>query len=250
MAEPSPTQELYACNGCIEQIPQHKARISCHSCPSYHLCANCFVIKQFTPPHTASHATLILKRSGCVVPSPPGFFKPGPALPLRPTIAINTGPPPPPPRPVVRSQPEIPTANWGALWSVIKGAGSGSSAVKDKRVSVNRTISQDSMMSGASGSEIPPPHPPRPLLPQRTESQRLAPSYPRPDKWGPLFEADSTPNSIFVALMSTIFSKLDPEHTGCLRPEVYAEFLDLQGYELGSNICSLPLPHSLVPFAH
>lgn len=240
MADEELTPELYACNGCIEQIPQHRARISCHSCPDYHLCANCFVIKQFVKPHTVSHATLILKRSGVVVPPPPGFnAKTGPALPPRPTISVNTGTSPAP-RAVVRTQPEMPTANWGALWNVLKP--------KDKRMrqaSVvdsnikevdKRTVSSDSMMSGTHGSaESTPPLPLRPIAPIRMESQ--APSYPMPNKWEPLFEADSTPNSIFVALMSTIFSQLDPEHTGVLRPETYSDFLDLQGYELGSNIC-------------
>ncbi|MBA7581814.1 hypothetical protein ES708_23725 [subsurface metagenome] len=73
----------------------------------------------------------------------------------------------------------------------------------------------------------------------------MAPSYPRPAKWEPLFEEDSsTPTPIFVALMSTVFAHLDPRHTGYLSPEVYSGFLDLQGVETSNNICKSPKPLS------
>jgi hypothetical protein len=64
-----------------------------------------------------------------------------------------------------------------------------------------------------------------------------APSYSRPANWEPLFGNDSGPTPIFVALMSTVFSHLDPQHTGYLSPEIYSGFLDVQGYPLTENIC-------------
>ncbi len=65
------------------------------------------------------------------------------------------------------------------------------------------------------------------------------PSYPQPATWQSLLEIDGTPTPVFVALMSTIFGHLDPEHTGYLRPETYSAFLDVQGYDLDLNSCRL-----------
>jgi hypothetical protein len=238
MADESSDQELYQCNGCLEKIPAHRARVSCHSCPDYHLCANCFVIKQYTKPHADSHATLVLKKSGVVVPLPPGFTpRPAPALPPRQNSTINT-------RQTARAT-ELPTANWGALWNVLKAP----LEKKDKRGRIDATVKSDglndmregstsSMMSGANGSGVKdlPPSPPQYVTEEENYDNQI-PSYPQPAEWEALFEADSTPTPIFIAFMSTIFGHLDPKHAGYLAPEVYSDFLDVQGYELASNIC-------------
>lgn len=227
-------EELYVCSGCLEQIPIHRARISCHNCTDYHLCANCFVIKQYVKPHNESHATWVLKQSGVVVPGPPGLPPKAPTLPPRPKPTLNT-----------RQPVELPTANWGALWNVLKAP----LEKKDKRGRVDTTVtdgpgeirdvSPSSMMSGANGTpekELPPT-PAKSIRQGLDRVDSIAPSYPRPESWVPLFEPDSTPTPIFVAFMSTIFGHLDPLRTGSLTPEVYSDFLDAQGYELGSNIC-------------
>lgn len=252
-------QDLYSCNGCNDEIPTDRARIACHICPDYHLCANCFVIKQFSKPHIESHSTMVLKSSGFVVPTPPGFApRAAPALPPRQKSQQS-----------VRVS-EMPTANWGALWNVIKAPlekmdkknRKGSVDVKDdefKNVDV-RGRSASTMSGGLDGkakeherdsergsdacsplSQNPvnslPPSPPKSFRHGLDRVDSSAPSYPRPAKWEPLFETDGTPTPIFVALMSTIFSHLDPNHTGYLRPETYSAFLDVQGCDLDSNSC-------------
>lgn len=246
------TQELYGCNGCKENIAIDRARIHCHTCPDFHLCANCFVIKQFSRPHTESHSTMVLKVSGYVVPSPPGFPpRPKPALPPR----HNS-------RETMRGS-EMPTANWGALWNIMKAplekkdkkSRKGSDEVKGddfKNVDVH---GRSGSMSGGledkgkdpeSSSTSPlsqnpvntlPPSPPKSVRQGIERIDSSAPSYPIPVKWEPLFEADGTPTPIFVVLMSTLFGHLDPDHTGCLRPETYSAFLDVQGCDLEENSC-------------
>ncbi|KUJ11387.1 uncharacterized protein LY89DRAFT_739575 [Mollisia scopiformis] len=247
------TQDLYSCNGCSEKIPTGRARIACHTCPDYHLCANCFVIKQFSRPHSESHTTMILKSSGFVVPSLPGFApRAAPALPPRQNSARQS----------VRVS-EMPTANWGALWNIMKAPlekmdkknRKGSVDVKeDEFKNVELRGRSPSVMTGGldkgkeqekgSNSSSPlaqnpvnslPPSPPKCVLRGIERVDSSAPSYPRPAKWESLFEADGTPRPIFVALMSTIFSHLDPDHTEYLRPETYSAFLDVQGCDLELN---------------
>jgi hypothetical protein len=158
---------------------------------------------------------------------------------------------------------EIPTANWGAIWNVIK-APLEKKDKKTRKEGIDPTaIDQATELRPASesppqdGFEIAPLNrhpmnqfPPFPPSPPKSVRQRIekvdstAPSYPRPAKWELLFEADHTPTPIFVALMSTVFSHLDPQHTGYLSPEVYSGFLDVQGYPLFGNICRFHLLNS------
>jgi len=138
---------------------------------------------------------------------------------------------------------EVPTANWGALWSVLKAPlekkdkkgekASVDTSAKDVQPLEIKDAHPSSMQSDRNGPELPP-SPPKSVY-QGLESQ--APSYPQPASWQPFFEADSTPTPIFIAFMSTVFSHLDPHHRGALTPEIYSDFLDSQGYELGSNVC-------------
>lgn len=248
------TQDLYNCNGCKDDIDTDRARIDCHTCPDYHLCANCFVVKKFPKPHVESHSTMVLKMSGYIVPAPPGFPpRPKPALPPRQNSTVNT-------RDTTKIT-EMPTANWGALWNVMKAplqkkSKPSTDEVKDDFKSVDVRGRSNSEMSGAlddegkarkdSNATSPlsqnpintlPPSPPR-SVGQAVESfDSSAPSYPVPVKWEPLFEADGTPTAIFVVLMSTLFSHLDPEHTGYLKPEIFSAFLDIQGCSLEDNYC-------------
>lgn len=254
MAESSTDLELYTCNSCTFTIPTHLARVTCHQCPNHHLCANCHVIKAFVSPHTNSHSAMVFKQSGIVVPLPPGFApRPPPALPPRPRSTLDEDP-----KQSSKSsekgkgkEPELGAANWSALWSIMK-------APLEKKGKKSRTGSTDADENAdilepkdVTGSGLPddsevvsgekdlPPSPPRSVRRsiERVDSQAaITPSYPQPDKWEALFEADLTPTPIFVALMSTIFSHLDPEHIGFLRPETYSQFLETQGC-VESNVC-------------
>lgn len=251
------SQELYTCNGCREDIVTDQARVDCHTCPDFHLCSNCFVIKKFSNPHDESHSTMVLKMSGYVVPAPPGFPpRPKPALPPRSNSTVNN-------RETTRIS-EMPTANWGALWNIIKAplekkGQKASDEVKGdnfKNVDVHgRSTSEMSGTVDDKGKEREdsseaspmsqnpvntlPPSPPKSVGQGVDSIDSSAPSYPVPVKWEPLFESDGTPTPIFVVLMSTLFSHLDPEHTGYLNPETFSAFLDIQGCDLKDNSCNL-----------
>ncbi|EKD21029.1 uncharacterized protein L3040_004647 [Drepanopeziza brunnea f. sp. 'multigermtubi'] len=232
-------QEPYVCNSCIESIPAHRARVSCHSCPAHHLCANCHVIKNFIPPHAGSHSTMVFRQSGLVVPLPPGFApRSAPALPPRNSNPRES------PRPEAKMT-EMPTANWGALWSVLKAPlekkdkrGQKASANKQQAEMLQETAEggETSPITHEDIEDIPPSSPKSVGAGIDSEDTDAAPSHPRPASWEPLFEDDATtPTPIFVALMSTIFSHLDPMHTGFLNPEVYSGFLDAQGTDPSLN---------------
>jgi hypothetical protein len=108
------SQELYSCDGCSEEIPTERARVSCCSCPNYHLCANCFVIKNFSRHQSESHATMVFKLSRFVVPTPLVFpCRNPPALPPGSKSATTAK--------QTNRVSELPTTNWGALWNAIKG---------------------------------------------------------------------------------------------------------------------------------
>jgi hypothetical protein len=106
------SKDLYTCDGCSSVVPTDRARVSCHSCPNYHLCANCFVIKQFCASNVESHSTMVFKLFGFVVPAPPRFNRRPPPLPPRTNSNTSTN--------QTNRLSELPTANWGALWNAIK----------------------------------------------------------------------------------------------------------------------------------
>ncbi|TVY84781.1 hypothetical protein LSUE1_G001405 [Lachnellula suecica] len=236
----------YSCGSCTDIIPTQRARIQCHTCTDFHLCANCFVIKQFSKPHIDSHPTMVVKESGIIVPAAPGFSaRPPPPLPPRQNQATDA----------IAAESEIPMANWGALWSLMKAPlerrkkqGSVDDSVKSTQVEPTDPPSPAPTASGglAVNEDLPKPPqtpmspfplpPPKPVRRTTGMEPGEAPSYQQPSQWEPLFEADSTPTANFVALMSTIFNHLDPEQTGYLSPEIYSGFLEVQGYSLNSNI--------------
>ncbi|KAL2070956.1 hypothetical protein VTL71DRAFT_13982 [Oculimacula yallundae] len=234
----STSQELYACSSCSQEIPAHLARVTCHSCTDHHLCANCQVIKAFYPPHTKSHSAMVFRESGVVVPLPPGFKKKSPpALPPRPESTFDV-----PKTQEQNKERALGAADWGAWWSIM-------TTPLEKRTKKYRGKSIDDTgilevfevrdVTGggidgpvASGGAGLPPSPPKSVKTGIERADSIAanvPLYPQPEKWEALFEKDSTPTPIFVALMSTIFSDLDTEHTGLLSPETYSNFLDAQG---------------------
>ncbi|EPQ65619.1 Bgt-4226 [Blumeria graminis f. sp. tritici] len=216
--EPSIQQQLYTCSSCCEVIPKLRARIACDDCLNFNLCTNCHIIEYFTTPHLKSHSTIVFRESGYITASNPHFG----LLPISDTDER------------ARKVSEIPTANWGALWSVMKAP-----LVKKTPKSSDTTsdnLSKPDAGSPLSQSSTSPSSSP---LTSRKECSSIdcsKPMYIRPDKWEPFFEANSTtPRPIFVALMSTIFNLLDDRETGYLKPEVYSNFLEMQGYPLPAN---------------
>ncbi|KAK6584731.1 hypothetical protein PZA11_002955 [Diplocarpon coronariae] len=240
-------EELYSCASCTAAIPPHRARVSCHSCPSHHLCANCQVIKNFVPPHSAVHSTMVFKHSGLTFAPPAGFApRPGPAPPLPPRAAPSRTPS----LLQIAETPAsvtVPTANWGALWNVLKAPLEKREKRAAKRDSVDEAWegkprevgrrSETSLVASSQEADLPlsPPGSRRSTL-ETVGSAAPAPQYPVPESWTAFFEKDYTPTPIFVALMSTLFSRLDPEQTGFLSPENYSAFLEVQGVEFGANI--------------
>ncbi|KAH7354663.1 hypothetical protein BKA65DRAFT_394945, partial [Rhexocercosporidium sp. MPI-PUGE-AT-0058] len=241
-------QELYACNSCTFEIRTHLARVTCHSCLNYHLCANCYVIKAFNRPHTNSHSTMVFKQSGVVVPLPPGFApRPPPALPPRTKLVLNEDPEQDLQGKRKGKEPELGAANWSALWSIMKAPleKKNKKSPKGEGAGVTMNIMEPKDIPGSNASDDGdknatshfekkglPPSPPRSIKRgiERVDSTvATTPSYTQPEKWGAMFESDWTPTPIFVTLMSKIFSHLDPGHTGFLSPEVYSQFLEMQG---------------------
>ncbi|KAK0107436.1 hypothetical protein ONS96_003253 [Cadophora gregata f. sp. sojae] len=208
---------------------------------------------------------MVFKQSGVVVPLPPGFApRPPPALPPRPRSTVNDesgqeG------KGKGKGEEPLGAANWGALWNIMKAplekkgmlSRKGSENDNDKAkagafepvdvtgISKSAVTENESKTEGSSpsGEAVLPPSPPKSIRRgvERVDSQAATtPSYPQPEKWEALFEEDATPAPIFIALMSTIFSRLDPEHTGFLSPETYSKFLETQGC-VESNIWKIAL---------
>ncbi|KAA8564712.1 hypothetical protein MFRU_013g02270 [Monilinia fructicola] len=238
---------LYECDGCTEPIRPDKARIQCHICTDYNLCANCFVIQNVSRSHINNHPTSIYKTSGTTTPAvpPPMPPRPVPLLPPRKDTLNGT-----PPKKV-----ELPTANWGALWDIVKprpkpakatpsqkGSGSGELiSISPPNNEDPYSYSNHSRNLSFSDSPITKLRPDLPPIPGKIELEAFTNPYasmapPVPAEWSPFFQADGTQNAIFVDLMTTIFLHLDVENTDSLSPEVYSAFLEMQGVPMEDNI--------------
>ncbi|APA13411.1 hypothetical protein sscle_11g081810 [Sclerotinia sclerotiorum 1980 UF-70] len=244
---------LYECSGCTESIRPDKARIQCHICTDYNLCANCFVIQNISQTHQSSHPTAIFKTSGTTTPAIPPPFPPRPVPLLPPRKDTLTTPP---------KKVDLPTANWGALWDIVKPSrkaskgssgsqkGSASGAGLGDLISIQLPVNEDAFTAGPlcdnnnlsySNSPITKLRPDLPIRPVKIELEAFTNPYasmapPVPSEWGPFFQKDGTANGIFVDLMTTIFLCLDVEETNELRPEVWSAFLEMQGVEMENNI--------------
>lgn len=226
--------ELYICNGCGDAIGSERARILCNICVDFNLCSNCYVISFSSKVHSKSHATTVFRTSGYVNSENSNATRLSHS-------ETHGGEQRKQSEDTERKYSEIPTANWGALWNVMRAP----LVKKDKRTSK----SLGKIKTGASlelrhKSELLSPFSdiPEPLLspslvanPQRTP-EYPGPTYFRPDKWEPFFEPNNTPSSIFVGLMSSIFNIMDEKRTGFLKPEEFSNFLEIQGYPLSANI--------------
>ncbi|KAH8679957.1 hypothetical protein BGZ60DRAFT_401015 [Tricladium varicosporioides] len=103
--------QMYKCDGCNETILPKKARIHCEDCVGNHnICANCYVVGNYTKRHVEGHTTLLNDHSGWM-PKPP------PVPPRRPvpgqTQSFQGQPPLPPtqsypPQPIPQTYPAQP----------------------------------------------------------------------------------------------------------------------------------------------
>ncbi|KAB8292103.1 hypothetical protein EYC80_007848 [Monilinia laxa] len=150
---------------------------------------------------------------------------------------------------------ELPTANWGALWDIVKprprpakptpaqkGSGSGELiSISPPNNEDPYSYSNHNRNLSSSDSPITKLRPDLPPIPGKIELEAFTNPYasmapPVPVEWSPFFQADGTQNAIFVDLMTTIFLHLDVENTDSLSPEVYSAFLEMQGVPMEDNI--------------
>ncbi|QSZ32881.1 hypothetical protein DSL72_002462 [Monilinia vaccinii-corymbosi] len=240
---------LYECDGCSEPIRPDKARIQCHTCTDYNLCANCFVIKNVTRTHTTNHPTSTYKTSGTTTPAVP--------LPIPPRARKDTLTSTPP------KKVDLPTANWGALWDIVKPKQKTTKATPPKGgggelISISPPNNEDAHsysnhhQRNQSYADTNHHHrnlsyadtklcPDLPTCPGKIELDAFTNPYasmapPVPAEWYPFFQPDGTQNAIFVDLMTTLFLHLDVENMDSLSPEVYSAFLEMQGVPMEDNI--------------
>ncbi|OBT39151.1 hypothetical protein VE00_09704 [Pseudogymnoascus sp. WSF 3629] len=76
---------IFTCDACHEEILAEKPCIHCQICPSYSLCANCYVCEKCTGDHVLSHTTILFEMSGYLGRPPP--MPPRPPLPQSPAAA-------------------------------------------------------------------------------------------------------------------------------------------------------------------
>ncbi|KAM0157464.1 hypothetical protein ACHAQE_005936 [Botrytis cinerea] len=240
---------LYECSSCTEPIRPDRARIQCQTCTDYNLCTNCFAIQKTSRTHLLSHPTAIIKTSGTSTPTvpPPVPPRPLPLLPPRKDTLTNITAPNPPPKKV-----ELPTANWGALWDIVKPSKkpkNSSGGPRDLLI-IQPPPNDDGFINHNLTYSDSPLTKLRPELPAQSFEgsfegkikleaftnpyASLAP--PMPSEWSPFFQKDGAFNAIFVDLMTTMFLCLDVEGTNELSPEVWSAFLEMQGVGMENNI--------------
>jgi hypothetical protein len=147
-----------------------------------------------------------------------------------------------------REKIEVPTANWGALWDIVKPKGGRREREREKKQSES-SIGSNSTVKGIGrpgsgnsnlGFEVAPMSTLRPVLPPRPKLKRSCSSFAavkRPSAWEPLFAPDESQNVIFGDLMAVLFARLDKEELGLLSPEVWSGYLDVQGVPMEDNVC-------------
>src|SRR4051812_25327588 len=86
---------LYPCDGCNETILPRKARIHCEECIGNHnVCANCYVVGNYTKFHREGHSTTLNEMSG-YMPRPPPIPPRAQAAPSRRPVGVKYAVPPP-----------------------------------------------------------------------------------------------------------------------------------------------------------
>lgn len=232
-------------------IPPHKARLHCDDCVGNHnICANCYVVGNYTQLHAEGHECSLIEKSGYMPKPPP--------MPLRPKSQIISQP--------VAS----PQQQYAATVSHQQLAPASASTATPQYAP---PPAQQQVRASPAPAQVPYFPPPPLAPPPATKQTRASPSpSPRPGaavqavaqpkvqaqaqprvqaqaqaqaqpktqargEWQPLFQGSSA-TPMFVAFLEAIFAKIDTDKDGLLTPEQYSSFLDAQGYALEEDICT------------
>ncbi|KAG7097562.1 hypothetical protein E1B28_004899 [Marasmius oreades] len=227
----------YSCDLCSQSILSDSPRVHCLICTEYDLCANCTLGERFSKGHSLEHAMTVFKKSGGNGERPSVAERVslnfGSIMTVSsPTTAVHPIPPHLPQRRTAGGQPPPLPPRQGSSSS---------------RNSLHSAIGSPQSSQFSPHSPPPSPHP------HSTHSYTMPtpPPQPRPSpvrgettprsfeqaasSWGPFFNTDMSPSTLFSELLDAMFSYLDPKNTGYLTPETYSKFLDDQGYMLHEN---------------
>ncbi|KAM3077428.1 hypothetical protein ACMFMG_006773 [Clarireedia jacksonii] len=246
---------LYTCSHCNEAIRSDRVRVQCFdsACVTtaeagvhqgYNLCADCFVVGDYTTVggqsvHEEGHQTRVVRLSGTTGKTGEERERERERSRSRARGEERNG--------ERREKIEVPTANWGALWDIVKPKGGRREREREKKQS-DSSIGSNSTIRGIGGAgslgsnqgfEVATMSSLRPVLPPRPKLKRSCSSFAavkRPSAWQPLFAADESQNVIFGDLMAVLFARLDKEELGLLSPEVWSEYLDVQGVPMEENV--------------
>ncbi|PQE12848.1 Major facilitator superfamily transporter protein [Rutstroemia sp. NJR-2017a BBW] len=244
---------LYTCSHCNEEIRANRVRVECcdlacenpsDPASGYHLCADCFVVGDYHGAgagaggaHEEGHQTRVVRESGTVRDEERDRERERERERERSRSRARG-------EDRSKEKIEVPTANWGALWDIVKPKGGrrGDREREKKQSESSISIGSNSTVKGGSagsvGFEVAPMSTLRPVLPPRPKLKRSCSSFAavkRPSVWEPLFAPDESQNVIFGDLMAVLFARLDKEELGLLSPEVWSGYLDVQGVPMEEN---------------
>ncbi|KAL4866102.1 hypothetical protein BDV12DRAFT_139842 [Aspergillus spectabilis] len=197
---------LYKCVSCNDQIQPTKPRLSCATCmPRMTLCANCYVVQNYSPQHQddVSHPISLYAHSG---------FLPVPPPPPPRTQSIRGPNGPPRRRPISAAYNEVPPRK----------------PPRPTNPEVRGEVEEESV-------PFAPQSPPPVSQYEQQNTEQPRPQH-QPTGWTPLFDQGMKPTPSFVRLIEELFQHLDPQRTGLISPEAYTEYLDACGAPPNQNI--------------
>ena len=214
--QPKRIMSLFFCNSCTEPIPAQKVRLRCQQCasPEYDLCANCYVLGQFSGSHNPTHQTTVCRLSGFAeIPAPPP--------PLPPRVASSSLDPRLSPRPPPSTF-EVPRSGPGP-------------------VPIRKAVPVPAPASVPAPAPVPV-HTPESRAAPVTTTQPAAPTETPgatiTGSWDVLFDPkDWQPTESGKALIEGIFAHYDPTKLGVITPEAYSDMLAKIGVPEEKNIC-------------
>ncbi|KAL4884450.1 hypothetical protein BJY04DRAFT_215416 [Aspergillus karnatakaensis] len=223
---------LYKCVSCNEQIQHTKPRLSCATCmPRMTLCANCYVVQNYSPQHQNddSHLISLHPHSGFLpVPPPPpprAQSTRGPSYGPPRSQSVRSPSGPPRRRPISASYSEVPPRKPPRPTM--------SPEVRDE-------IEEETAhtVPVAPATQDTPVVPPSPQPVSHEEPRNTAPPPPQypTTAWAPLLTQDMKPSPSFIRLIEELFQHLDPQRTGLISPEAYSDYLDACGAPPNHNI--------------
>ncbi|KAL4800906.1 hypothetical protein BDV19DRAFT_352306 [Aspergillus venezuelensis] len=221
---------LYKCTSCNELIQTTKARLTCASCaPRLTLCANCYVVQDFPPPHQTdgdgSHEIELYRHSGFLPAPPPPPPRQQPVRSLSTSFAPSYGPPRR--RPTVAGYSDVPPR-------------------KPPRPVRPETRNEIEEVEAPARAPLPFRVPGPSQESSEQQSQRTEQTYqqqPHSDVsgWPVLLDESMRSSSSFTRMVEELFYHLDPQRTGFLGPEVYSDYLD---------VCGAPYDHNIWKASH